>query len=226
MEAKEEGELDPTIQICPQKYLVDFPLKRVLEEMPASSEGLVEPGFSNIPDATHYDFWINPDPGQSYTLEINLQDDDNGDDAIPDGSVADDEFQYNCIIGPSGPCATAGGGWQKVSVPLSAFTDDNSFLTGGNGVLDLDSDANGPLVNVVWAVIGTGTDASFRTDQWEFRDSTKTTGTYRREWSLSGFGLSEVFPNPLFNEGQVILQTPSTQQAEISIFDMIGRKKA
>ena len=61
-------------------------------------------------------------------------DDDNGDDGIapPD----DDEFQYNCVVGPEGPCAVAGGGWQMVSIPLADFFDDNSFLFGGNGVLD------------------------------------------------------------------------------------------
>ena len=29
---------------------------------------------------THFTFWIHPDAAQAYTLEINLQDDDNGDD--------------------------------------------------------------------------------------------------------------------------------------------------
>ena len=46
----------------------------------------------DLTGATHFSFWINPDPGQDYTLEINLQYDDNGDDQIaepPDG--ADDE---------------------------------------------------------------------------------------------------------------------------------------
>ena len=118
----------------------------------------------------YFNFWINPDADQDYTLEINLQEDDNGDNAIsqPD----DDEFQYNCVISPTGPCAVSGGGWQYVSIPLTNFFDDGSFLWGGNGVLDAvpaSSGGNGQLINIVVAVIGnTGSDATFRTDYWNF----------------------------------------------------------
>jgi beta-glucanase (GH16 family) len=130
---------------------------------------------SDLSGTEHFNFWINPDPGQDYTLEINLQDDDNGDNAInpPD----DDEFQFNCVVSAAGPCATAGGGWQLVSIPLDDFFDDGSFLFGGNGVLDptpASRDGNGELINVVFAVVGndTGsgdsTDVNFRTDYWAF----------------------------------------------------------
>ena len=180
----------------------------------------------SIPDATHFSFWINPDPNQTYTLEINLQEDDNGDEAIPEGSTVDDEFQYNCAIGPNGPCAIAGGGWQSVSIPLSSFADDNSFLTGGNGQLDMEavgSGGNGPLVNVVWAVIGTGGDASFRTDQWEFRGSTNSAGTSRSDFLPVGHVVGSVFPNPVGNEGQLLLRVSEPQQIEVSLYDMLGR---
>ncbi|HMB68892.1 MAG TPA: SdrD B-like domain-containing protein, partial [bacterium] len=127
----------------------------------------------DLSDYTHFSFWINPDPGQDYTLEINLQDDDDGDDFVPgtpDG--ADDEFQADVIVSPTGPGAVSGGGWQRVSVPLSAFADDNSFHWGGNGVLDpvpVSEGGNGQLINVVITVIGNdGSSATFRTDQWEF----------------------------------------------------------
>ena len=117
----------------------------------------------------YFNFWINPDGGQEYTLEINLQDDDNGDGAInpPD----DDEFQYDCVIGAAGPCAVSGGGWQLVSIPLTDFFDDGSFLFGGNGILDptpTNRGGNGELISAVMAVIGTGTDVNFRTDNWAF----------------------------------------------------------
>lgn len=130
-------------------------------------------GRTNRVDASgtrYLNLWINPNADQAYTLEINLQDDDDGDDAIADpNNGGDDEFQYSCVVSSTGPCATAGGGWQLVSIPLADFVDDNSFLTGGNGVLDPTPAArggNGQLVNVVVAVIGTGTDANFRTDFW------------------------------------------------------------
>ncbi len=124
---------------------------------------------SDLSGTQYFNFWINPNGGQEYTLEINLQDDDNGDgNATP---ADDDEFQYNCTIGDTGPCAVAGGGWQLVSVPLDDFFDDNSFFTGGNGVLDptaANRGGNGELINVVFAVIGTGSDVNFRTDYWAF----------------------------------------------------------
>ena len=126
----------------------------------------------DLTDADHFNFWINPDADQDYRLEINLQEDDNEDDAInpPD----DDEFQYNCDVSPTGPCAESGGGWQLISIPLADFFDDNSFLTGGNGVLDpvpTAAGGNGQLVNIVIAVIGnSGSDANFRTDYWAFSD--------------------------------------------------------
>jgi beta-glucanase (GH16 family) len=130
---------------------------------------------SDLSGTEYFNFWINPDGGQDYTLEINLQEDDNADGAInpPD----DDEFQFNCVVAAAGPCATSGGGWQLVSIPLADFFDDGSFLFGGNGVLDPTPPAqggNGELINVVVAVIGndTGggvsTDVNFRTDYWAF----------------------------------------------------------
>ncbi len=123
----------------------------------------------DISGTEYFNFWINPNPGQEYTLEINLQDDDNVDGAInpPD----DDEFQFNCVVSPTGPCATSGGGWQLVSIPLADFFDDNGFLFGGNGVLDPttpERGGNGELINVVIAVIGSGSDVNFRTDNWTF----------------------------------------------------------
>jgi hypothetical protein len=129
---------------------------------------------TDLSGTDHFNLWINPDAGQDYTLEINLQDDDDGDDAVA-AADNDDEFQYNCVVSAAGPCAVSGGGWQQISIPLADFFDDNSFLTGGNGVLDavpVASGGNGQLVNVVIAVIGnSGSDVNFRTDYWVFTDT-------------------------------------------------------
>lgn len=128
---------------------------------------------ADLSQRTHFTFWINPDTGQDYTIEINLQDDDDGDGRIanpPDG--ADDEFQFDCLVSLTGPCAIAGGGWQRVSIPLADFSDDNSLHFGGNGILDpvpTDSGGNGQLANVVLALIShTGANVTFRTDKWLF----------------------------------------------------------
>jgi hypothetical protein len=124
---------------------------------------------TDLSGTEYFNFWINPDPGQAYTLEINLQEDDNADGAATTSD--DDEFQFDCVVGPAGPCAVSGGGWQLVSIPLADFVDDNSYFNGGNGVLDPTPSSrggNGELINVVVAVIGTGSDVNFRTDYWAF----------------------------------------------------------
>jgi beta-glucanase (GH16 family) len=141
---------------------------------------------SDLIGYTHFTFWIHPDPGQQYVLQINLQDDDNGDDAIPgtpDG--ADDEFQYDCVVSPVGPDVVSGGGWQRVSIPLASFVDDNSYHFGGNGVFDpypVGSGGNGRLINVIWTIVSTsGADVTFRTDRWAFtRQNSSVAG---RVWS-------------------------------------------
>ena len=131
-----------------------------------------------------FNFWINPDPGQEYVLEINLQEDDNGDLAFTPSE--DDEFQFNCDIGTAGACAVAGGGWQLVSIAFSDFFDDNSFATGGNGVFDPFSP--GELFNVVFAIVSTsGSDVTFRTDYWHFTGADNT-GTDRDVPSPAALG--------------------------------------
>ena len=131
---------------------------------------------------THFSFWINPDAGQNYTLIVQLQDDDNGDNAIPgspDG--ADDEFQTEIVVNSGGGDVLAGGGWQKVSIPLTALVDDNSYHWGGNGIFDpypTSVGGNGQLVNVVFSVVSnSGANVNFLTDRWEFT---------REEGSLEG----------------------------------------
>jgi hypothetical protein len=144
---------------------------------------------------THFEFWIDPDAGQDYTIEINLQDDDNGDDSIPgtpDGQ--DDEFQFDCHVSPAGPCAIAGGGWQKVSIPFSDFYDDNSLHFGGNGIFDpvpVSGGGNGRMINVVLALISnSGDPITFRSDNWMF--TTRQTSIAGRVWDdADGNGIQD-----------------------------------
>ncbi|MFT5153859.1 MAG: beta-glucanase (GH16 family) [Planctomycetota bacterium] len=135
----------------------------------------------NLTGATHFDFWINPDPDQDYVLEINLQDDDNGDDSVPsvpDG--VDDEFQYELHVSPTGPGAISGGGWQRISIPLTDFYDDNTFHFGGNGLFDPTPSSvggNGQLANIVMVLVSnTGQNVTFRTDKWMFTRRASSVG--------------------------------------------------
>jgi beta-glucanase (GH16 family) len=144
---------------------------------------------------THFSFWINPNAGQDYVIEINLLDDDNGDDVIPgtpDGQ--DDEYQFDCHVSATGPCAVAGGGWQHVSIPIASFFDDNSYHFGGNGVFDpvpVVAGGNGQLVNVVLALISnSGDNINFKTDSWLFTD--ESTSISGRIWEdANGNGIPD-----------------------------------
>ena len=164
------GGIDPNGTDLPPGTTGSFSLQTGWGGAPGFYGGFGRTNPTDLTGVDHFNFWINPDGGE-YTLEINLQEDDNSDGAInpPD----DDEFQFNCVIGATGPCAVAGGGWQLVSIPLADFVDDGSFLFGGNGVLDAGPD-NGELINVVIAVIGDGTAVNFRTDDWVFREGPLT----------------------------------------------------
>jgi hypothetical protein len=126
----------------------------------------------DISGQTHFSFWINPDANQNYDLQLNIQEDDNGDGNV--NPASDDEFQYVCTVSPTGPCAVSGGGWQLVEIPLSSFTRDTSYLYGGNGILDTvptGQGGNGQLINVVVAIINnSGSNVSFRTDYWKFEN--------------------------------------------------------
>jgi beta-glucanase (GH16 family) len=131
---------------------------------------------------THFECWVRPDAGMSGTLEINLQDDDNGDNTIPPtGGGDDDEFQAIVTVGGAGSDLVAGAGWQHLVLALDAFVDDNSYLWGGNGILDavpVSGGGNGQLINVVVALTSaTGASSSLRTDAWRFT---------RRSAELSG----------------------------------------
>ncbi|MFT4542913.1 MAG: hypothetical protein ACI835_005382, partial [Planctomycetota bacterium] len=183
---------------------------------------------------THFEMWINPDPGQDYVLEVNLQDDDNGDDSVPgnpDG--ADDEFQYSLVVSPTGPGAISGGGWQHISIPLANFVDDNSYHFGGNGIFDpkpVGEGGNGQLINVVIAMISnSGADVTFRTDLWNFtRRGSAVSG---RLWDdINGDGLSAGEPGlpgvtlELFdmNLGAVLASVITNTEGEYGFSDLLG----
>ncbi len=183
----------------------------------------------DLSETTHFNFWINPNAGQSYTMEINLQDDDNGDDMIPNPSSDDDEYQFDCVVGDAGPCATSGGGWQLVSIPFIDFFDDNSFHNGGNAVFDptpVSAGGNGQLVNVVIALIGTGTDVNFRTDNWIFADTSMTTAVEDPVEVPGGARLGSVYPNPFSRTAFFELTVEQPQRVRVEVFDLLGRSVA
>ena len=168
---------------------------------------------------TNFEFWIKPDASQSYTLEINLQEDDSGDNA------ADEEFQYNFVVSPAGPGAIAGGGWQKISIPLSAFFDDNSVFPGGNGVLDpisVGKGGNGQLISVVMAIISPGGgNQTFRTDFWNFRN---TAALAVSDDAAAPRRLVAAAPNPFRANTTLRFTLTQDEYYAVTIHDLAGRR--
>lgn len=187
----------------------------------------------DVADSTHFAFWIRPDAGQEWTLEVNLQDDDDGDDSVPsvpDG--ADDEFQAVLEVGGANADVPADGAWHRVVLPIADFVDDGSYHFGGNGVFDpraVAAGGNGRLANVVFALVSRdGGPITFRTDQWEFlRQDASVTGRLWSDTDGDGFYTGEPVlagaqVDLLDATGSTVLATTTTGNDGTYAFDGLG----
>jgi len=90
----------------------------------------------------YFTMYVKSDATTPYTLEINLQEDQDGNGQFDGSGAVDDEFQYNYAVDPNTT------GYTRISVPLSAFADDNAVNDGGDGEL------SSRIANVVFAIGG------------------------------------------------------------------------
>lgn len=138
-----------------------------------------------------FEFWINPAANQHFSLEMNIQDDDDSSGNIE--TNLDEEYQYVCEISNAGPCAIAGGGWQLIKIPLDEFIRDTSYMSGGNLTLDTAEGGNGKAEALVIAIINHGaSNVNFVTDQWQFarQEDEEIYEVPVTFWSLGIFALS------------------------------------
>ena len=94
----------------------------------------------DLGDDPYLTMYVQSDATVPYTLEINLQEDQDGNGTYDGSGPTDDEFQYNYAVDPNT------SGYTRISVPLSAFADDNAVNDGGDGEL---SDR---IANLVFAI--------------------------------------------------------------------------
>jgi len=101
------------------------------------SDGIDVADLGSDPYLTMY---VKSNATSTYTLEINLQEDQDGNGSYDGSGAVDDEFQYDHLVEPST------SGYTRISVPLSAFADDNAVNSGGDGELST------RIANLVFAI--------------------------------------------------------------------------
>jgi predicted secreted protein len=95
---------------------------------------------SDLGDTPHFTMYVRSNATTEYTLEINLQEDQDGNGSFDGSGAVDDEFQYNLTVSPDS------SGYTRISIPFSDFFDDNSVNSGGDGSL------SPRIANVVFAI--------------------------------------------------------------------------
>ena len=95
---------------------------------------------TDLGDTPYFTMYVRSNATTEYTLEINLQEDQDGNGNFDGNGAVDDEFQYNLTVNPDS------SGYTRISVPFSDFFDDNAVNSGGDGSL------SPRIANVVFAI--------------------------------------------------------------------------
>jgi hypothetical protein len=169
-------------------------------------------GVMDASEATALTFQLRPSIQASnlpLTLEINLHEDVNGNGTY-DGAT-EDEYQATYeVTGPSG--------YTDVSIPLSAFTDDNSVFPGADNGFDYTK-----LLEIVVAIVGpTGPEYALSFDEFAF-----TAVTTAAESEPEAFAAAPVvFPNPARDAATVAFRLAAPSEVRVEVFDLLGRRVA
>lgn len=114
---------------------------------------------SDLGDDPYFTMFIQANTSEPFELEVNLQEDQDGNGSFDGDGPVDDEFQYTYLVDPDE------SGYARISMPLSAFEDDNSTNDGGDGEL------SSRIANLVFAVGNTPTETfSFTIDDIIYSD--------------------------------------------------------
>ena len=145
-------------------------------------------------------------------LEVNLQEDANGDGTY-DGAT-EDEYQANYVL-------EAGMEYALVQIPLASFSDDNSVNAGADDGFDFSR-----VINVVYALgnIPAGPEFTLLFDEIGFNERLPVSneeGSTPRAASLSS-----AYPNPFVSEAQFELTLEQSEAVSVEVFDLLGRRVA
>ena len=95
---------------------------------------------TDLGDTPYFTMYIRSNATTEYTLEINLQEDQDENGSFDGNGEVDDEFQFNYTVSPST------SGYTRISIPFSDFFDDNAVNAGGDGTL------SPRIANLVFAI--------------------------------------------------------------------------
>jgi len=145
-------------------------------------------------------------------LEINLQEDANGDGTY-DGAV-EDEYQANYVL-------EAGAEYALVQIPLASFTDDNSVNAGADDGFDFSS-----VINVVYAIGGipAGPEFTLLFDEIGFNTAAPITSNEPGEAAPGRSFVSAAYPNPFVEQARVYVTLDRAEQVRVEVFDVLGRR--
>ncbi|OZC03566.1 family 16 glycosylhydrolase [Rubricoccus marinus] len=171
------------------------------------------PGTVDASGASALTFKLRPGVQASnlpLTLEINLHEDTNGNGTY-EGAL-EDEYQATYQV-------TGGSGFTDVSIPLSAFTDDNSVFQGTNDGFDYSR-----LLEVVVAIVGpTGPGYSLSFDEITFAPGSATAGEAQ---PLAPEAEVRVYPNPTSGAATVAFRLAQASEVTVDVVDLLGRRVA
>ena len=161
-------------------------------------------------------FYVRPTTVQAanlpLVLEVNLQEDANGDGVYT--GATEDEYQANYRL-------STGSGYTLVQIPLASFTDDNSVNAGADDGFDFSS-----VINVVYAIGGIPAGPEFALAFDEIGFSTGITVANESDASglPDGLLLSSAYPNPFVSEARFDVTLERSQSVRIEMFDVLGRQ--
>ena len=145
------------------------------------------------------------------TLEVNLQEDTDGNGTF-DGGGADDEFRAQYRIEETGT------GYQTVQIPLSSFRKVNA-AEAGDRLLDADA-----ILQVVFAFGGLqGPEFAIAIDNLGFASSELNTAG---ELPPALAEAPQVFPNPAATTATVAFELAQAADVSVEVFDVLGRRVA